>query len=232
MKLFKIDSPFMVVLTKIADLIIINIFTLFLCVPIITAGAAMTALYYTCLKMRRDEESGIVKTYFSSFRMNFKESTAIWLIMLMVVGIPSVGLTTVMTNFGEATPTAVKILLGGAVLLAIFCFTMTFPVQSRFSNTIGNTIKTGILVGLSNPPRTFLIMIMTVAPFYLTYNFMVLLPMIITFGFSLPAFLAVCLYNKQFVKMEEEANRADGIAPAGTEDEHIFSDEVKSDSEE
>ena len=40
-RLFNLDSPLMVFLSKVADLMILNIITLFLCIPIITAGDAM-----------------------------------------------------------------------------------------------------------------------------------------------------------------------------------------------
>ena len=225
MKIFNPDSPFMTVLSRIADFIIINVFTLVLCIPVITGGAAITAGYYVMLKLRRDEASGIVKMYFKSFKENFKQATIIWLIMLVAMGVPAYLLGVVRANFGEAVPTAAKVLLAAAVLLCAFLFSMTLPVLSRFNNTVSGTIKTGIYLAITNPPRSFLIIIMTVAPFYLTYNFMVLLPIVVMFGFSLPAFLAVCLYNKQFKKLEGDANEAQGIAEPGSEDEHIFSDE-------
>jgi uncharacterized membrane protein YesL len=224
MKLFAPDSPVINVLTKIADFIIINIYTLLLCIPVVTAGAAITAGYYVMLKIRRDEDSGITKLYFRSFKENFRQATIIWIIMILVIGVPAYLFAAFQANMGDQMPMAVKILLGGAVLFSVFIFSMTFPVLSRFSNTVGGTIKSGIFVAISNPPRSFLMIIMAVAPFYLTYNFLVLLPIVLMFGFSLPAFLSVCLYNKQFLKMEEDSNRRDGILPAGSDDEHIFSD--------
>ncbi|MCR4618237.1 MAG: DUF624 domain-containing protein [Lachnospiraceae bacterium] len=224
MKIFNPDSPFMTVLSRIADFMIINVFTLVLCVPIITSGAALTACYYTMLKIRRDEDSGIVKLYFKSFKENFKQAAVITLIVIALMGIPAYILGVVNANFKDAVPTVARVLLAGAVLLVAFLFSMVFPVLSRFSNTIGGTIKAGIMVAVSNPPRSFLIIIMTVAPFYLLYNFPVILPVVLMFGISLPAFLSVCLYNKQFIKMEERANEAHGIPVPGSEDEHIFND--------
>ena len=224
MRLFNPDSPLMTVLMRIADLLIINVLTLVLCIPVVTAGAALTSAYYVCLKIRRDEDSGIVKLYFKSFKENFRQSTILFFIMLFAMGLPAYLLGVIKANFGDATPTVAKVLLSGAVLLAAFLFIFVFPVQSRFTNTIGGTIKTAIYVSVSNPPRAFLMILMAVAPFYLTYNFLVLLPILLMFGISLPAFLSVCLYNKQFKKMEEDANAAAGIAQPGSEDEHIFND--------
>ena len=101
----------MVVLSRIADLILINVFTLILCIPVFTAGAAITAGYYTLLKIRRDEDSGTTKLYFKSFKENFKQATVIWLIFLAIIGIPAYILAVVNSNYAEVVPTAAKVLL-------------------------------------------------------------------------------------------------------------------------
>ena len=44
MSFFNLDSPVMRFLTKVADLIILNILFLICCIPIVTIGAASTAL--------------------------------------------------------------------------------------------------------------------------------------------------------------------------------------------
>lgn len=200
MKKFDIDSPIMNFLSRVANLLLINIITLILIAPVITAGAAFTAMYYSCLKIRRDEDSGILKAYFHSFKMNFKEATIIWLIMIISVCIPAGGLTYYLQTGGEQM--AIKILLSGVIFLLFFCYTMTFPVLSRFSNSVAGTIKQGVMMSLSNPPRSFLIMVATLTPFYMLYLFRITLPFIIAFGLSLPAFIAVCLYNRSFEKIE------------------------------
>ena len=224
MKIFNPDSPVMVVLSRIGDLVILNILTLLLCIPVVTAGAAFTAEYYVLLKIRRDEDSGTVKMYFKSFKENFRQATVIWFITLFAIGMPLVSLWLIQSNYGDATPVYAKVLLSGAVLFAAFFLVMAFPALSRFVGTVGSTLKTSIVLAISNPPRTFLIIILLIAPFILTYYFEVVLPLLILFGFSLPAFLSVLLYNKQFVKLEEQSFKAEGKAAPGSEDEHIFSD--------
>ena len=74
----------MAVLNKISDVMILNLITLVMCVPIITAGAALTAKDYMCYKLVKNEEGGILKGFFHSFKQNFKQATIIWLIMLVV----------------------------------------------------------------------------------------------------------------------------------------------------
>ena len=70
-RLFNLDSPIMVFLSKMADLLILNLLALICCIPIITIGASMTAMSYVTLKMVRDEECYIAKDFFKSFRQNF-----------------------------------------------------------------------------------------------------------------------------------------------------------------
>jgi len=221
-KLFNPDNPIINLLGRITDMMILNVITLLLCVPVITAGAAITANYYCCLKIRRDEDSGILKMYFKSFKDNFRQSTILFFIVLAILAIPSYMLYVVQNMYVDEAPTYIRIMLSAAVLLAAFLTTMVFPVQSRFSNKVLNTLKTSMLLAFSNPFRTLLILIVTVVPIYLTYNFMVLLPAMLLFGVSVPAFISVLLYNKAFLKMEKAANEAMGIPEPGSEDEHIF----------
>ena len=45
-RFFNLDSPVMVALTKMADLIIVNLLAFFCCLPIITVGASMTGIMW------------------------------------------------------------------------------------------------------------------------------------------------------------------------------------------
>ena len=56
---FNIDSPIMRFLSKVCDLMILNALCIICCLPIVTAGASVTALYTITMKMVRGEESYI-----------------------------------------------------------------------------------------------------------------------------------------------------------------------------
>ena len=45
MRFLDLDSPFMQVMNKVADLLWLNILALICCIPIFTAGASLTALH-------------------------------------------------------------------------------------------------------------------------------------------------------------------------------------------
>lgn len=70
---FNMDNSLWRFLGRLADVMILNIVFLITCLPVVTIGAAWTSLSYVTLKMSRDEESYIVKSYFKAFRQNFRQ---------------------------------------------------------------------------------------------------------------------------------------------------------------
>lgn len=77
-RLFNMDNKLMRLLGKLANLVFLQLLTLICCLPIITAGASLTAMHKVLLQLRRDEEGSITKAFFHSFRINFRQATIIW----------------------------------------------------------------------------------------------------------------------------------------------------------
>ena len=67
-KFFNLDSPIMRVLATLADMCLLNLMTLIGCIPIVTAGASITAMHYVLLKMVRNKEGYIWKDFWKSFK--------------------------------------------------------------------------------------------------------------------------------------------------------------------
>ena len=65
---FSLDSKFMQAMSRVADLIILNVIYLVTCLPVITIGAAGTAMYTVCFRLGTDREGSLVKGYFRAFR--------------------------------------------------------------------------------------------------------------------------------------------------------------------
>ena len=56
MKLFSPDSKFMRAMSRLGDLLLLNLVFLLCCLPLVTVGAAQTALYTVCFRLIRDQE--------------------------------------------------------------------------------------------------------------------------------------------------------------------------------
>ena len=80
---FSLDSKFMQAMSRVADLIILNVIYLVTCLPVITIGAASTALYTVCFRLGTAREGSLVKGYFRAFRDEFRQATLIWLFLLL-----------------------------------------------------------------------------------------------------------------------------------------------------
>ena len=82
MKFFSYESKFSQLLLKLCNACMLNVLWFLCSLPIVTMGAATTALYYACLKIVREEDSHVAAQFFRSFRQNFRQATQIWLILL------------------------------------------------------------------------------------------------------------------------------------------------------
>lgn len=218
-KLFDLDSPIMNFLSKMADLIGLNILAFVCCLPIVTVGASMTALHYVCLKIIRNEEGYIVKSFFKSFKQNFKQATIIWLIWLGVM-LLFLGDLMIFMYSGIEFPGWLKIVFLAVVLLSIFATMHVFPILSRFENSVKNTYKNSLLMGVLAFPKTILMMVVWLVPALLVVFLPPSTPIALCLGISGPAFACAALYNgtfKRFEPQEEEVADEWFIEPEGEE---------------
>ncbi len=202
--IFNLDSPVMSFLSRLADLVWLNLLTLLCCIPVVTAGAALTALHYVSIKMVRNEESYLTRSFFKSFKENLLQATALWIIFLAIVIVAALDFRLIaVMEMGGADVMRI-------ILCAIFFFFLCsgiywLPLLSRFDNTVKNTIRNGCLVGILNFPKTIGILAIYGAfiALYLTLPVQ-LIPLIFLLGVSLPVYLASFLLSGIFKKMEPE----------------------------
>lgn len=228
MRFFSIDSPFMQALNKVADLLYLNVLTLLCCIPIITVGPSLTAMHYTALKIARNEECYIARNFFKSFRANFRQATLIWLFMLFLI-LVLCGDFFIMRFSGLEFSGVIQVFL--IVITFLFAFTgvFVFPVLARFENTIPRTIKNAFLIGTAQLPKTILMMVMWAVPTALFVFVPQIIPIVVLFGLSVPAWASAKLYSGFFKRLEDEiiAKRPPEEKTEGEEeDERIFRDEL------
>lgn len=202
-RLFDLDSPVMNFLNKLADLIILNFLTLICCLPLITVGASLTALHHVLLKMVRNEEGYILKTFFKSFKQNFRQATVIWFIMVAAFAL-LIGDFLIFAYSGIAFPSWLRIVILGIVFLVFFAVMHVFPVLARFENTVMNTYKNSLFMGILTFPKTILMVICQVAPILIFIYFPQIMPIVLMLGISGPAYISALLYNNTFKRFEPE----------------------------
>lgn len=223
------DSPLMNFLNKAADLMWLNILALICCIPIVTAGASFTALHYVALKIVRNEESYITRGFLKSFKENFKQATAIWLILLLAMLLLA-GDFYIIFYSGMEFNVVIKVIIMAAIVLVAFVATFVFPLLAKFDNTVKQTIKNAFFMSIMQLPKTILMIVMNLAPIVLAMFSYKAFPIVFMFGLAVPASSSAMLYDKVFQKLEDKILEASGEQTTGEEDEHIFSDKVEGDA--
>lgn len=203
-KLFDLNSPLMQALTRLADVMIVNLLFLCSCVPLITIGPANAAMYDVIGRLQR-EEGTVWACYWKAFRANFRQAVGIWGILLLCGAvIVGCGLFYLFMSFPGKTPVMILALL----LFVLWCITAVwaFPLQSRFENTVKNTLKNAILCGVAWLPRSLLAAVLQLVPAAL----LLFLPELflrggilwLTLWFSGAGWLTLLLLKKPFRRLE------------------------------
>lgn len=182
------DNPVMQFITKIVYSVYLNILWFVCCIPVVTAGAATTALYYVTLKMAKNEEGGITKSFFKAFKENFKQSTIVWLILLapgIVLGIDGYVLWHMrFENAFWTVITAIFLVAAAAYLIVVMYI---FPLMARFDNTIFAMFKNSLFIGMRFLLCTALVAVIHFAMLFVIIN---LFTPAVIFGEGLCAFLS------------------------------------------
>ena len=204
MRIVQADSPLMEGLSKITNLVILNLAVLVCCLPVITAGAAITGMHYVLLKMVRDEEGYILRSYFKSFKENFLQATGMWLIFL--VAAIAFRLDLRLTGSGaEASlqlPAVFRCLLIAAGVYVFAIYLYAFPLLARFQNTVFGTLRNAAVFAVAWLPRTIG---MAAAAIVLPAAFLLIrpiLPLLVLVGMTGPGYICALLYSPAFKKLE------------------------------
>ncbi len=163
--LFSPDSKIMQALSRLADLVILNLLFVLTCLPIVPIGASLTAMYTVCFRMGTDREEGVFRCYFRAFRQNFKQSTLLWLFLLFF------GIVSGLSIFLFSSQTGSLRYLTYVYILFLFLIlsvaSHVFPLLSQFDNTITGTIKNALLFSVGYLPRTLVMLVIWCLPFVL-----------------------------------------------------------------
>lgn len=201
MKFMSLDGPVMKFLGKVADMMILNLLVLLCSIPIITMGAALTAMHYVALRVVRNEESYITKDFFKSFKLNFKQATVMWIFVLLIGALIGYDIF-IMTSTTINIPVVIKVIILVVTAILTLTTSFVFPLLSKFDNTNVNIFKNSFAISIAKFPRAIVMVVVSLAPIAILFMPQYL-PFFILFGFSVPAWICAFLYNDVFKRLEE-----------------------------
>lgn len=196
--LFSVDGKFAQFMGKLADIIILNVLLVVCSIPIVTAGAAATAFYYVMLKLVKNEESYVFRSFLKAFRENFKQSTIVYLIILGVAAVIGIDFICSETGWGTGNPLFVVFCIIALFFYMGSCY--LFPIMAFFENSTKKVFKNAFLMAIAHFPYTILIALVSFFPWFVLL-FGQILPAIffnLIIGFSLSGFINSQLFRRIF----------------------------------
>ncbi|MCR5826414.1 MAG: DUF624 domain-containing protein [Oscillospiraceae bacterium] len=229
MRIFDHNGPLMIALGKLADIVICNLMFCLFCLPVITVGASLTALFTCMQELVYDEEKDdglIFRDFWVAFRRNFGQATLLWLFCLLVLAFLGAYYWVVRSM---AAGYARVYMVTFYVLLLVFLFgaLYLFPLQARYENTVKNTIRNAWLLSVGALPWTLLSILLIAAAVYISFFMNPAAVDVFTYlwavcGFALVAYLDSFFFRKAFLKFGPEMlRRKSGERAEGA----IFTDE-------
>lgn len=151
MKFFNVDNPVWRFVGNLADFFVLSVLWEVCCLPVVTIGASTTALYYVTMKMARNREGELIRSFFASFRQNLRQGIALWAGYLVAGVLIGLNLLLMIQN-GSLISGAVFISCTVLAILWALTETMQFPLLARCDNTVPALFKMGAAITVRNLP--------------------------------------------------------------------------------
>lgn len=224
MSIFNLDSPFFRFMSKVADVIVLGMIALVFCIPVITIVPTITAVYYITLKTVRDEEGYLWRSFWKSFKLNFKQGVIIELIFAVIALILTVDIryfyTTGVVQGNDVYRILFAVMLGIA-FIAVITLLYVFPVLAKFDNSVKGILRNSMFMAVRHLPATIGIIVITLIAGFAVY----MIPPLILFMIAIWAFVNSYIFVKIFDNyIKKDDKDPDDFQIAG-------SDEIDSETE-
>lgn len=143
---------------SIGDVVIISALFLLFCLPIVTIGASVTALYYTVYRKYHKHIDDVSKDFMRSLKDNLKNATIIHIIYLLYSALVGFNIYFALNGFGGVKlPDWYIVVSFIPVLPVIFTLPFVYPLLARFSNGLKSTVTNSYTLCMINFPKFLLI---------------------------------------------------------------------------
>jgi len=200
----KIENPLFEFINTTVNFIALNLLFLITCLPVITAGPAIAALYQVLLKEARGENGYLCSNYLKYFKEMFLQGTATFIIYVAVLFFLTFS-AVFWGSMNSIAAIAIAALLTFLSVIVIASMLYVFPLMARFRNNLKQTIKNAFIIALDNFKFTMLLLLLHITILSLLYIIPFMKIFMLMIGFSFFTFCFSFLFTKLFIKYEQEA---------------------------
>ncbi|MGN0152005.1 MAG: YesL family protein [Wujia sp.] len=210
------DSPFMEFMNTTANFIALNVVFLLTCIPVITVGPAIAALYQVLMREARGEHGYLIRPYFRFFKEMFIQGILTFL-LYMGIGLVMIYSFFFWRSIDGYTSIVICVLLALAFIFLICSMIYVFPLMARFKNSFGQTIKNANILTLASGKYTAILLISVLFIGGIIYLFSAVRIFMLVIGFAFCTYCLAFLFVKIFKKYEPK----DENCVEGTEENEI-----------
>lgn len=220
MGIFNYDNPFMVIMIRIANLMLLSFYWVLCCLPLVTVVPACAALYHSICKVVRTNGSGVTRDFFRTFRNEWKTGSVLTLVCGICAGLLAYGFFLGSQFMGEGIFGIIHFAVG-ALLLMVLLPTLLYvpPVLSRFQGNSGVILRLSLYFSSQHPVRNLFMLVLLALIVFLVDFYPVLLML-------LPAVYVdlICTGMEKIMNRYAEAN---GLLETEAEEEAPTPDQTE-----
>ena len=185
----------------VGEIVMLSLIWALCSVPLITIGAASTALYDTVVHGMRRKEGGLFQRFFDTFRREIKTATLTALLWAAVAAVPVALYVLTVQAAPDGRPVTMQSVVFVLLLYFVLCvLSWVFPLLSRFTFGFAGLNRTALRLALGNILRTAAMALIYgtgIAAFANNYFFVFFVP-------GLAAWLSSWLIEPVFEKYSDE----------------------------
>ncbi len=159
--LFAIDSPLMRGLSRLADLIVLNLLFIATSLPLVTLGASLSALNFTAMRIATDQCDTVVADYVRSFRRNFWQGMVIEAVLVLFAAALAAWFEVITAYVADSV---VELLALALWYIIAFGFATTvvfvFPYLANFEGRTREVLRNARLLSWKHPLTSLATMVL------------------------------------------------------------------------
>ena len=188
-------------LSRLVDMAVLNLMTIACMIPIVTAGAAITAMNNVLIHLVRKDETYVWKMFIASFKQNLKQGIGLGLLFTAIFAFA--GLELMMLHSVDAKSSTMFMIIITVICLCVVAIGIyTFALLSRYENTVRGTLINAVSLALGHIPRTLGMLAVLVAWAAILWLLHGIFLLVLLYGLTIPGYLCTKIYDPIFRSLE------------------------------
>lgn len=207
MHIFSPDSPLMRILDFIADILILSMFLVVGCLPIVTAGGAIIAAHKIAQDHWFNTEQPLTRRFFSTLKKHILPGLGACIPVVIMIPVLLFDYYYFSSNAFGVSSLIILFILTASTLIIFGSLSWLFPLIARYQNSFLQYIRLSLALAVNHPFRTLSVLVINLLPFLLLLISPVLFAQTALFwiipGAGVGVFLSSWIQSDVFCKLEQ-----------------------------